>query len=104
MTLIELNQMPPKGYPYFEPSINWRVPDPFQTIDVVARQLQMARVQNPASELNPSYEACLEAIKLYTCVRLKGHPKFCGPQVSSENQPWPSSVGRMQGCAGCARR
>ena len=106
ITLIELNKMPPGGYPYFEPSINWRAPDKFQTWDVIAHQLQVARAQNPAAGLDPSYAACVEAVKLFTCARLHFDPKYCGEANGTTTLYAASSSVPAKGprCGGCAKR
>lgn len=99
MTLTNLNQFPPGGYRFFQPEINFHVPKDLAMIGLydVARALQIARAQNPASGLDPSFEACVEAIKLYTCVRINGDPKFCGPQ------PAETPKTKRAGCASCGR-
>lgn len=84
MTLINLREFPPKGYLYVEPSIKWRCPRELalQGLSAVAQALQRARAQNPEAGLNPDYTACVNAIREYTCDRLKDNPeilaKFCG--------------------------
>lgn len=102
-TLIELNVFPPGGYPYFEPSINWRNPDPYQDIKTAARLLQRVRAQNPAAGLDPSYEACLDAVRVFTCARLHGNPKFCMEVDGSGNYVLPpgSIPIKAKRCAGC---
>ncbi len=94
MTLTNLRDMPPGGYRYREPSINWVVPNPFLPIDMVAQELQKARANNPFAGLNPSFNACLDAIKAYTCARLNFDPKYCGPKSGT------SPVSAVQGSFG----
>jgi hypothetical protein len=110
MTLTNLRNFPPGGYKYFEPSIPWRNPDPSngEGIAHAARLLQMARAQNPDKNLDPSYDACVDAIAEYTCARLKRDfsketwSQWCadtdGPAVN------PNSRSQISGCATCGGR
>lgn len=78
-TLTNLKDFPPKGYIYREPSLNWEATPELALmgLDAVARAVQIVRIQNPGAGLNPSYEACVDDIKAYTCARLKNDPRFC---------------------------
>lgn len=109
LTLTNLREMPPRGYIYHEVSIDWRTPPDLalQGLETVARALQIARAQNPKAGLDPSYEACLEAVKRYTCKRFVGQPKmlakFCADIVNGEMVAMVSSgaTPRRPGCASC---
>lgn len=110
MTLTNLTQMPPDGYTYYEPTIKFRTTKQMalQGLDVVARALQRARAQNPAQGLDPSIEACVQAVKDYTCARFIGRPAllafYCGPLPDASA---PLDVAKLvkgkrnKGCAGC---
>lgn len=106
MTLLNMTAFPPKGWVYFEPSLNWRNPEPLngEGISYAAKLLQIVRAQNPAANLDPSYAACLEAIRRYTCHRLKYDSRWCGlPPAEAQKQSaaYPST---RRGCASCGRR
>lgn len=100
---------PPHGYLYREPAINWEAPRELamQGLDFVASALSTARAQNPASGLDPSYAACVEAVKQFQCARFAGRPealeRFCGG-------PQPAPVARdasraaQGGCRSCGGR
>lgn len=105
ISLINLTKFPPGGYKYREPSINWVMPSEIALIglDDAVRALQMARANNPSSGLDPSYSACLEAIKKYTCTRLNNDPRWC--DLPPEELQKRSSIGMIgRPCAGCGRR
>lgn len=108
MTLTNTTDFPPGGFKYREPSINWENPEPMQGLVHAVNLLMIARAQNPASGLNPSYEACLESIKAYTCERLKNNPdaleRFCSdiPDALRLSSAVAKSQGRQ--CASCGRR
>lgn len=103
-TLINTRDFPPGGYLYREPSLNWEAPEPLQGLEHTARQLQMVRAQNPASNLDPSYEACLDAIKDYTAHRLNYDPKWCGVPPEPLNSVGNPTQKTVRGCKGCGRR
>ena len=113
MKLINLTEMPPRGYQYYEPSLDWRVPNDLasQGLRMVAEALQRVRAQNPASGLDPSYEACVEAIGVYTCQRLAPWPKvqkhFCGGTPMTDQERYQQEAQERavtsHGCAGCGR-
>lgn len=107
MTLINFRDFPPGGFRYREVSLgNWENPDKFLGLDKATQNLQIVRAQNPASGLDPSYEACRSAIMEYTCKRLRYDPKFCGAPPSDFVEPhssWLPKVGGRKGCAGCQR-
>jgi hypothetical protein len=78
-------------------------------LGAVARALQMVRSQNPEANLDPSYGACLEAIKRYTCHRINYDPRWCGlPPEEIQTQAALKQAGRrsrrVQGCASCGKR
>lgn len=104
--LTNLREFPPHGYIYREPSLNWEMPREVAMIGLreAAQALQQVRLQNPASGLDPNYAACVEAIKTYTCVRLKYDPRWCGLPPAEEQKlnalKYPQS---KRGCAGCRR-
>lgn len=105
MTLTNLNEFPPGGYQYKEPSIGWVAPKELTMIGLidVARALAVARAQNPASGLDPSLSACLEAVKDYTCVRLHNNPKYCGPQPAVSEVDHSRAMKGPRQCATCGR-
>lgn len=107
ISLLNTDIFPPRGWTYREPSLNWTNPDPLngEGIEHAIRLLQTVRAQNPASNLDPSYEACREAIVQFTCARLHYDPRWCGlppleQQAISERAY--AQAGRK--CAGCGRR
>jgi len=113
MTLTNLTDMPGGGYGYREPAIGFEVKLYSELaltgLQRVAQALQQARANNPASGLDPSYEACLEAIKQWTCARFAQSPKalarFCGgPDVTQAVQTHDASRPLPRGCASCGRR
>lgn len=102
-TLINTRDFPPGGYLYREPELNWVAPEPLQGLEHTARQLQMVRSQNLAAGLDPSYDACVDAIKDYTAHRLNYNPKWCGTPpdpVDASGNP----VKKTYGCKSCGRR
>lgn len=106
ITLLNTTSFPPKGWVYFEPELNWRNPDPLngEGIHHAAKLLQMVRAQNPQANLDPSYAACLEAIKNFTCARLGYDERWCGlPPAEAQKL---SSAHPVSGrrCASCGRR
>lgn len=109
VTLINMTNFPPGGWKYREPSLNWELPRDIAMLglDDAVQALQMVRAQNPAADLSPSYKDCLEAIKLYTCVRLKYDPRWCGlppaEQQKVNEARTPKGVS-FRKCAGCGRR
>jgi hypothetical protein len=114
MNLINTTEMPPKGYQYFEPALNWRTPPDLalQGLRMVAEALQQVRAHNPQAGLDPSYQACVEAIGAYTCTRLAGTKQlayFCGgtPTTDQERAQMEAAqreASRPKGCAGCGGR
>lgn len=113
MTLINRTDFPPQGYLYFEPALNWRASRELasQGLDIVARALQQARVNNPQAGLDPSYEACVEAVGAYTCARLSPRLRaiYCGGEPATEQEKAQveaarKSAGKPRGCGGCGGR
>lgn len=112
MTLTNLSKFPPSGYLYSE-NINgklWKATPEMALLglDTVARALQIARIQNPLAGLDPSYDACVESIKLFTCARLNYNPLYCGedapPEVLLVASNGSVPVKRKRGCASCGKR
>lgn len=113
VTLTNLTEQPPFGYRYHDPVIGFQTtPEMAQSgLEVVAKALQKAREQNPSFNLDTSYEACVEAIKAYTCRRLKPTPrifqKFCtDPEAEAEARErrsivFGSSGAHVRTCRGC---
>ena len=123
VTLTNTTEMPYGGYAYREPAINFDVGVgsalAMQGLTAVAQALQQARVNNPGAGLDPDYQACVEAIKAFTCARLASKPKlfahFCGelataaavvyePVVQPLDASRPVTRQRRTGCASCGRR
>jgi hypothetical protein len=105
MTLTNLTEFPPGGYQYKEPSIGWIAPKELTMIGLldVARALAVARAQNPTSGLDPSLPACLEAVKDYTCARLRNNPKYCGPPREARETDHSRAIKGPKPCASCGR-
>jgi hypothetical protein len=120
VTLTNLNEQPPFGYRYHESAVGFRTTAEMAQagLEVVAKALLNARQQNPAyNKEATTYEACVAAIKLYTCKRLKSTPrifqKFCtDPEeearlaAEAETKPVRSIVFGSRGatvrsCKGC---
>ena len=109
MTLLNLTNFPPGGWKYREVSLSWVNPDPLhgEGLEHAIKLLQSVRAQNPASNLNPSYGACRDAIILYTCTRLKYDPKWCGlppAEIQRRDSSLPRGVNSKRKCASCGRR
>lgn len=102
MPLLDPNKFPPGGFPYFEPSINWRAPRDGQSLKTTAQRLQTVRSQNPFAGLDPSFEACLEAVENYTCARLKNNPRWCTSTL--EQAARLKAARAITGCAGCGKK
>lgn len=104
MKLINTSNFPKSGWTYREPSINWTNPDPLngEGFDYAVRMIQQARANNPASGLDPSYEACAEALSEYTCRRLNNNPKWCtgDPEVMKAQ----AAAIASRGCGGCGKK
>jgi len=77
MPLLDRRKSPPGGFPYREPSIGWEGPKDGSVFDERVKQIRVARANNPTAGLDPSWDACAEALDLYTCTRLKNDPKWC---------------------------
>jgi hypothetical protein len=102
MPLLDPNKFPPRGFSYFEPSINWRPPKLGLSLGAVAKQLQVARAQNPFAGLDPSFEACWEAVESYTCARLHNDLRWCA--ATPEQAAQIKEARKVTGCAGCGKR
>lgn len=103
MPLLNRNNFPPGGFQYFEPKLNWWAPRDGIGFNLKAQQIQAVRVANPASGLDPSYEACEEALELYTCTRLANDPKWCVAVTSPVAQSIAASR-KVPKCGGCGAR
>lgn len=106
VTLLNLTNFPPGGWRYREVALNWTNPDPLngEGFEHAVALIQMVRAQNPAANLDPSFNACAEALIRYTCARLHYDPRFCGlppleQQILNAKNP---QYGRK--CASCGRR
>lgn len=115
MRLTNTSDFPPHGFQYYEPSLDWRAPHDLalQGMPFVAKALQMVRAQNPASGLDPSYEACVTAISEFTCARLAQWPDklahFCGGEPVTEQEKAAAAAAQRvasapRGCASCGGR
>lgn len=104
-TLISDTVYPPGGFQYREVAVNWVAPKELALmgLDAVAEALQRVRVQNPQAGLDPSYDACVEAIRAYTCARLEYHPKWCDV-TPLEAQKRQTNGQAARKCASCGRR
>lgn len=100
MPLLSRSHFPPGGFPYREPSLNWSAPADGAPFDIRASQIQAVRVANPSAGLNPSLEACADALDLYTCTRLRNAPRWC---VSLDSPVARAAIAsrRPPPCAGC---
>jgi len=102
--LVNFRETPPRGWLFFQPEINWRPPDPMLPLDMVAQQLSIARFQNPAAGLDPSLDACIRAIGLYTCKRAEGKDwfkRFCtSSEIIAEQAMENARPRKKGGCGG----
>ena len=85
MALLSRSKLPPGGFPYREPSINWEVSGAAakQPFELIVYEIQSVRINNPNAGLNPSFEACAAALDAYTCARLHYDRKWCSQQDSA---------------------
>lgn len=109
MTLLNLTNFPPGGWLYREVTIGYSNPDPLngEGLDYAVKLLQQVRANNPASNLDPSYSACRDAIVAYTCHRLKYDPRWCGlppAELQKVSSALPKGVTARRKCASCGRR
>ncbi len=101
--LTNFKETPPNGWKYFEPSIGWKPDDPMLPLDMVAKQLSVARYNNPAAGLDPSLDSCLKAIGDFTCKRAEGKSwfgRFCTNDEKLAAQTFENARPRKS-CAGC---
>lgn len=107
-TLTNTTNFPNGGYAYREPSIRFHaLPNSslaMQGIAAVAEALRMARLQNPASGLNPDYDECVEAVKRYTCARLNNDPRFCSSTEQTVKQVVVAKKVARKRCKTCGSR
>lgn len=105
MKLINTTDFPRNGWTYREVSINWENPDPLNGngFSYAVGLIQQARANNPASGLDPSYEACAEALSEYTCRRLRNNPKWCtgDPEVIRMRA---EAAAQSKSCGSCGGR
>lgn len=100
MPLIDRSKSPPGGFPYREPSIAWKSPADGAVFVERVKQISAARVNNPTSGLDPTYEACGRDLDAYTCTRLKNDPKWC--VVEGDPVAKALAISRApRPCAGC---
>jgi hypothetical protein len=111
MGLVNTTIFPPKGFFFRQVELNWETTQEIAMSGLhgAARALQMVRANNPASGLNPSFAACLEDIKNYTCRRLNYDERWCGlPPAEIQTQEALKQAGRrsrkVAGCASCGKR
>ena len=105
MPLLDRYKMPPGGFQYREPSLNWTVPNPGVPFDMVAREIQALRMNNPRAGLNPDLEACRNALDLYTCTRLRNNPKWCTPTPSAQAAMRAAYVAQAaKKCSSCGKK
>ncbi len=77
MPLLNRNNSPPGGFPYREPSIGWVSPNDGAIFTERVKQISAARANNFGAGLDPTYEACADALDKATCKRLNNDPKWC---------------------------
>ena len=111
MALLNRYLMPHGGFPYTEllpGNRKWKPANPFLPFDMIAEQIQAVRVANPLAGLNPAFDACKADLDLFTCKRLKYHPKWCSPEGSPAAQAAqaaaPSTRTAVRRCGGCGAR
>lgn len=103
MPLLNRNNWPPGGFQYFEPKLNWWAPKDGLSFALKVAQIQKARIANPSSGLDPSLEACEQALDDYTCARLHSDPAWC---VGAANPVMVAAIKsrKVGGCGGCGAR
>lgn len=103
MPLISRNNFPPGGFPYREPKLNWSSPRDGAPFNIRVQQMQAVRVANPASGLDPSWDACALALDEYTCARIGYDPTWC----VSPADPMAKAIAAARKpakCGGCGQR
>ncbi len=103
MPLKDRNSIPQGGYYYHEPKLNWHTPDGKQPFNMIVGQIMKVRAQNPNAGLNPSCEACAEALEEYTCKRLGYDARVCTGGNNAVTLA-AATVRKPTPCAGCGRR
>lgn len=85
MPLASYTQYPPLGFAYREPKTGWVPKDTYQAFEVVAKELQRHRKQNPTkfTAEETTIIQCRTDLEVYTCQRLKGQ-KWCFEEQSDE--------------------
>lgn len=86
MPLIDRSKMPPGGFPFREPTLNWSLPPSEQFIGFwhTVEAVQRVRAQNMNKGLDPSRAAVARAVDEYQCARLKGDERWCQAEESAE--------------------
>lgn len=102
--LLNRNNWPPGGFAYFEPKLNWRAPADGLSFFLKAQQIQAVRAANPASGLDPSLEACAEALDTFTCARLANDPAWCASTTAPVMIAVVAARKSHAGCGGCGAR
>lgn len=101
MPLRDRTKLPPGGFPYREPKINWSVPYALLEFNLIAKQIQQARLNNLHAGLDPDLFACKKALDDYTCARLHNDPAFC---ISPDSPLALAVEEKPRGCSSCGRR
>lgn len=92
-----VNQLPPGGWIYTEPSINWSVPNPMLPFQMVVDQIRKARANNPQAGLGTSYEVVAGALMTTTSNRVQDPRWSVGPQTVE------AIVSKKRRCASCRK-
>lgn len=102
MPLLDRTKMPPGGFYYREPSVNWSTSNAYLPFDMIVGEIQAVRVANPVSGLDPTTVACEEALDTYTCARLKNDSKWCSGGVVAAAVAASRKV--SSGCSSCGAK
>lgn len=103
MPLLNRNDFPPGGFPYREPSLNWVAPRDGAPFGLRVQQIQAVRIANPSAGLNPTKEACEDALDLYTCTRLGNDPAWCVAPADPVAKAL-AAARKPPRCGGCGQR
>lgn len=107
MPLRDRNQMPPGGFPFKEPSLKWpsKKWNPFRDFWTIVGEIQMVRVQNPASGLDPSRRTVAQALDDYTCGRLQNSPRWCkGTKEQEAQEQAARNSTKRKSCSTCGKK
>lgn len=99
MGSFDTSSMPPHGWVYREALTNWTPPNPFLPFKMIVAQIQTMRANNPASQLDSSFRASSDALKLYTRTRL--NDVRWGDELEVIT---PSPAKKKKKCPGCSRK